>query len=102
MRGRAFAFNQCVQFAVVPVVAFLSYMLVPLTPLGWDGWRWVVLIGADRRAVRLVPPPRHSGKPALAASTMAGCDEAEIITAADRSEGARGSWRRSPAAPAAA
>src|SRR6202012_3111763 len=46
MRGRAFAFNQCVQFAVVPIVAFLSYMLVPRTPLGWDGWRWVVAIGA--------------------------------------------------------
>ena len=46
MRGRAFAFNQCVQFAVVPIVAFLSYMLVPLAPLGWDGWRWVVAIGA--------------------------------------------------------
>src|ERR1700712_265495 len=37
IRGRAFAFNQCVPFAVVPVVAFLSYRLVPLTPLGWDG-----------------------------------------------------------------
>jgi MFS family permease len=46
MRGRAFAFNQCVQFTVVPVVALLSYVLVPLTPLGWDGWRWVVAIGA--------------------------------------------------------
>src|SRR6201995_601999 len=46
MRGRAFAFNQCVQFAVVPVVALLSYLLVPLSPLGWDGWRWVVAIGA--------------------------------------------------------
>jgi len=46
MRGRAFAFNQCVQFSVVPVVAFLSYILVPQSPLGWDGWRWVVAIGA--------------------------------------------------------
>ena len=46
VRGRAFALNQCVQFAVVPVVAFLSYMLVPQTPLGWEGWRWVVGIGA--------------------------------------------------------
>jgi putative MFS transporter len=46
IRGRAFAFNQCVQFAVVPVVAYLSYKLVPLSPLGWDGWRWVVAIGA--------------------------------------------------------
>jgi putative MFS transporter len=46
LRGRAFAFNQTLQFAVVPVVAFLSYMLVPLSPLGWEGWRWVVAIGA--------------------------------------------------------
>jgi putative MFS transporter len=45
MRGRAFAFNQCVQFLVVPVVALLSYVLVPRSPLGWDGWRWVVAIG---------------------------------------------------------
>ncbi|HVZ09517.1 MFS transporter [Rhodopila sp.] len=46
LRGRAFAFNQCVQFCVVPVVAFISYMLVPIAPLGWDGWRWVAAIGA--------------------------------------------------------
>jgi putative MFS transporter len=46
MRGRAFAFNQCVQFAVVPIVALLAYILVPLSPLGWDGWRWVVAVGA--------------------------------------------------------
>src|SRR5215475_8483116 len=47
MRGRSFAFNQGVQFSVVPVVAFVSFMLVPTSPLGFDGWRWVVLIGAS-------------------------------------------------------
>ena len=46
LRGRAFAFNQTIQFAVVPVVAFLSYQLVPLDPLGFAGWRWVVMIGS--------------------------------------------------------
>jgi putative MFS transporter len=46
LRGRAFAFNQTVQFAVVPVVAFLAYELVPIAPLGYDGWRWVVVIGS--------------------------------------------------------
>jgi putative MFS transporter len=46
MRGRAFAFNQGVQFSVVPVVAFTAYMLVPISPFGLDGWRWVVLIGS--------------------------------------------------------
>src|SRR5206468_1566002 len=46
MRGRAFAVNQAVMFIAVPVVAFLSWWLVPLQPYGVDGWRWVVLIGA--------------------------------------------------------
>ena len=46
IRGRAFAVNQTIQFAVVPVVAFLSYELVPLDPFGFSGWRWVVLIGS--------------------------------------------------------
>jgi len=46
MRGRAFAINQAVMFAAVPVVAALAWWLVPLSPYGVDGWRWVVLIGA--------------------------------------------------------
>src|ERR1700756_4033160 len=46
MRGRAFAVNQAVMFVAVPVVAFLAWWLVPLSPMGLDGWRWVVLIGA--------------------------------------------------------
>jgi MFS transporter, putative metabolite:H+ symporter len=46
IRGRAFAVNQVVQFSVVPVVAFIAWILVPGNPLGLDGWRWVVLIGS--------------------------------------------------------
>jgi MFS transporter, putative metabolite:H+ symporter len=46
VRGRAFAFSQAVGFLSVPVAAFLSYLLVPHHPLGIDGWRWVVIIGA--------------------------------------------------------
>jgi MFS transporter, putative metabolite:H+ symporter len=46
IRGRAFAFNQLVSYSVVPVVALLSYLLVPVSPFGLDGWRWIVLIGA--------------------------------------------------------
>ena len=45
-RGKAFAFNQFVMFLVVPVVAFIAYMLVPHMFAGLDGWRWVVLIGS--------------------------------------------------------
>src|ERR1700760_4929163 len=46
IRGRAFAFNQGVQFSVVPVVAFVAFMLVPISHFGIDGWRWVVAIGS--------------------------------------------------------
>lgn len=60
MRGRAFAVNQSVMFIAVPIVAFLSWWLVPLAPYGLDGWRWVVLIGAAGSMViwvlRLIVP----------------------------------------------
>jgi len=46
IRGRAFACEQAVGFMAVPVVALLSYLLVPHKLLGLDGWRWVVIIGA--------------------------------------------------------
>ncbi|HEV7969230.1 MAG TPA: MFS transporter [Candidatus Acidoferrales bacterium] len=46
LRGRAFAFNSVVQFLTLPVVALAAWLLVPRHPLGLDGWRWVVLIGA--------------------------------------------------------
>jgi putative MFS transporter len=46
LRGRAFALNQVVQFSAVPIVAFIAWVLVPRSPLGLDGWRWVVLIGS--------------------------------------------------------
>ena len=45
-RGKAFAFYQFVEFCVVPIVALLGWLLVPRSPLGFDGWRWVTLIGA--------------------------------------------------------
>ncbi len=45
LRGRAFSVNQCICFSIVPVVALLSWFLVPRAPLGFEGWRWVVLFG---------------------------------------------------------
>jgi putative MFS transporter len=46
LRGRAFAVNQAIGFVCVPIISFLAYRLVPTAPLGVEGWRWVVLIGA--------------------------------------------------------
>jgi putative MFS transporter len=51
LRGCAFAVNQTIQFCAVPLVALLAWLLVPLSPLGLDGWRWVVLIGAAGAAL---------------------------------------------------
>jgi MFS transporter, putative metabolite:H+ symporter len=45
-RGRAFGYNQFIMFIAVPVVAFFSWILVPRTIAGFEGWRIVVLIGA--------------------------------------------------------
>jgi putative MFS transporter len=47
VRGRAFAFNQAIQFTAVPIVALLCAQLLNTHPLGISGWRWVVLIGAS-------------------------------------------------------
>ncbi len=46
VRGRAFALNQVVQFTTIPLVALISWLLVPRNPFGIAGWRWVVLIGS--------------------------------------------------------
>ena len=46
VRGRAFAVNQVVQFSAIPAVALVAWLLVPRSPFGIDGWRWVVLIGS--------------------------------------------------------
>ncbi len=46
LRGRAFVVNQVVQFSAVPSVALVSYLLVPVSVAGFDGWRLVVLAGA--------------------------------------------------------
>lgn len=45
IRGRAFACCHAIGFTAVPIVAFLAYWLVPLKPLGLEGWRWIVIIG---------------------------------------------------------
>ncbi|WP_218884308.1 MFS transporter [Burkholderia guangdongensis] len=45
-RGRAYAVNQFITFSVVPVVAFLAYILKDTRPFGLDYWRVVILIGS--------------------------------------------------------
>jgi putative MFS transporter len=50
-RGRAIALTQTVSFIAMPVVATVSWLLIPISFLGLEGWRLVVLIGAAGAAV---------------------------------------------------
>lgn len=52
-RGRAFALNQTITFSIVPVVAFLSWLLVPRHFGSLEGWRVVALIGVSGVPVAL-------------------------------------------------
>lgn len=45
-RGRAIALTQTISFIAMPTVATVSWLLIPHSFLGLEGWRWVVLIGA--------------------------------------------------------
>jgi MFS transporter, putative metabolite:H+ symporter len=45
-RGRYMAFSILVILTSVPVVAVLSYLLVPHVIFGLEGWRWVMIIGS--------------------------------------------------------
>jgi putative MFS transporter len=71
VRGRSFAFVQAMQFTSIPVLALLSWWLVPRAPLGVDGWRWVLWFGCLGAVVvwilrlRLPESPRwliHKGR----------------------------------------
>ncbi|MEU1131841.1 MFS transporter [Streptomyces sp. NPDC005900] len=63
-RGRYIAWAYTLAFCGVPAVGFAALWLVPLTPLGIDGWRWLFVIGALGSAVvwvlrrRLIESPR--------------------------------------------
>jgi putative MFS transporter len=46
MRGRAFSLNQAIQFAAVPSVALMAWLLVSETPFGISGWRIVAAFPA--------------------------------------------------------
>jgi putative MFS transporter len=45
VRGHASACSQAECFCAVPIVVFLSYLLLPHRYFGLDGWRLAVLTG---------------------------------------------------------
>ena len=89
IRGRAFALCQGIGFCAVPVVAFLSYLLIPVAPLGIDGWRWIALIGASAAVVvwwiraGLPESPRWLAERGRLAEAQAVMDRLEARVAAE-------------------
>ena len=45
VRGRFISWSYTVAFIGVPVVGLLARWLVPLHPLGFEGWRWLFFLG---------------------------------------------------------
>ncbi|MDM5358420.1 putative MFS transporter [Peribacillus sp. B2I2] len=45
-RGKFIAWAYTIAFLAIPIEGFLARLLVPLTPLGIDGWRWMFIIGS--------------------------------------------------------
>lgn len=89
MRGRAMSLNQAAMFMAAPVAAILSYWLVPIAPFGFDGWRWVVMIGSVGAVLvwfirRAVPEsPRWLAQKGRLAEAEAAMQRIEAKVAAD-------------------
>lgn len=50
-RGRYTALAYTIGFVGVPAVGFLARLLIPLRPLGIEGWRWIFVAGSAGGAV---------------------------------------------------
>jgi putative MFS transporter len=94
-RGRYVAFSQLVGFTAVPVVAFLSRILVPTHWL-MDGWRWVMIIGGAGTVFAWVIMHWIKESPRWLES-RGRTDEAERITREIESEVERDTGRPLPA-----
>ncbi len=54
IRGRAFALSTAIQFCATPLAAIMALVLLPRTPLGLAGWRWLAFAPAALAAVVLL------------------------------------------------
>ena len=93
-RGRAFAISQAIQFTAVPLVALACWILIPLTPLGLAGWRWVPILGATAAGAVWLIRARLPESPRWLAGRGRFADAEAILDRLDRRRAARGARRR--------
>ncbi|SJZ36243.1 MFS transporter, putative metabolite:H+ symporter [Enhydrobacter aerosaccus] len=46
-RGKVFAIFHFVAYLGIPLLALLAYFLIPISPFGVSGWRWIAVIGGS-------------------------------------------------------
>ncbi|MFE3059723.1 MFS transporter [Nocardia sp. NPDC059239] len=63
VRGRMIAIAYTLGFCAVPAVGFLARWLVPLRPLGIEGWRWLFVLGGLGAALVFVARRRMPESP---------------------------------------
>ncbi|KLU60640.1 inner membrane metabolite transport protein YdjE [Peptococcaceae bacterium CEB3] len=79
-RGRLLAWTYTISFLGIPAAGFLSMILVPMHPFGWDGWRWVFVIGSLGAAIVWILRSLLPESPRWLES-VGRVEEAEAITA---------------------
>jgi putative MFS transporter len=50
-RGKVMAICFAIGYLAMPVLAFLSWQLIPLSPFGVSGWRWIIIAGGSGAVV---------------------------------------------------
>ena len=92
LRGRAFALSSAIQFCATPLAAVMALLLLPRTPLGVAGWRWLAFAPAALAAVVLVLQRRLPESPRWLAQRGRTGEAARIVQALeDRLRAAGGS-----------
>lgn len=77
-RGKFIAWAYTLSFLAVPAEGFLARALVPLSPLGIEGWRWLFILGAIG-AVIVFAGGRQLPESPLWLASVGRLDEAEGI-----------------------
>ncbi|MEC2303951.1 MULTISPECIES: MFS transporter [Heyndrickxia] len=77
-RGKYIAWAYTLSFLSIPAEGFLARMLVPLTPLGIEGWRWMFIIGSIGALIVFLTAHLLPESPRWLA-TAGKCDEAAEV-----------------------